>query len=97
MTADPAGGSRQVHVTISGRVQGVGFRAWTERQARALGLSGWVRNLPNGDVEAVFCGAPDRVAEMLAACRRGPRLAVVTDVHVVGEQPGALTGPFQTR
>ena len=59
-------------VIISGRVQGVGFRAWTEQVAGQRGLAGWVRNLRDGSVEALFAGpAPDVVA-MIAACRRGP-------------------------
>ena len=77
-------GDRAVHVRIAGRVQGVGFRAWTERQANAFGLSGWVRNLAGGDVEAVFLGRADRVDAMLAACRQGPRLARVEKVEIVG-------------
>lgn len=75
---------RSVQVRISGFVQGVNFRAWTERRASALGLSGWVRNLPDGDVEAVFSGPADAVDAMLAACREGPRLARVDEVEIVG-------------
>ena len=59
-------------VVLSGRVQGVGFRAWTERTARSLGLSGWVRNLRNGSVEALFAGPADVVDDMISRCRRGP-------------------------
>jgi acylphosphatase len=77
--------TRSVHVRISGDVQGVGFRDWTERRATALGLDGWVRNLAEGDVEAVFSGPPDVVEAMLAACREGPRLARVSRVEVLGE------------
>ena len=73
-----------MHVRITGRVQGVGFRAWTERQANALGLSGWVRNAPDGSVEAIFCGGEETVTTMLAACRRGPRHAAVDKVEVIG-------------
>ena len=75
--------SRSVRVRISGRVQGVSFRVWTERRAVALGLSGWVRNLADGDVEAVFSGPADAVATMLAACHEGPRLARVEKVDVL--------------
>jgi acylphosphatase len=74
--------SRSVRVRISGRVQGVSFRVWVERRAVALGLSGWVRNLADGDVEAVFSGPADAVEAMLAACRQGPRLARVEKVDV---------------
>jgi acylphosphatase len=64
-------------IVISGRVQGVGFRAWIERRARELGLSGWVRNLRDGTVEAVFHGPADKVDEMIGRCRRGPSGASV--------------------
>lgn len=65
---------------ISGRVQGVGFRAWLAEQASALGLDGWVRNRIDGRVEALVSGTPDAVEELARACRRGPRLAQVTDI-----------------
>jgi len=78
------GESRSIRVRISGRVQGVSFRVWTERQAIQLGLSGWVRNAEDGSVEAVFSGPGAAVDAMLAACRRGPRLARVESVEVVG-------------
>ncbi|WP_338827311.1 acylphosphatase [Bradyrhizobium sp. 27S5] len=69
------------HVTISGRVQGVGYRAWVDEQANARGLEGWVRNRRDGSVEAVFAGAEDVVADMIAACDRGPFSARVDAVH----------------
>jgi acylphosphatase len=69
------------HVMISGRVQGVGYRAWVESEATARGLEGWVRNRRDGSVEAVFSGAEDVVSEMIAACRRGPSSARVDKVH----------------
>lgn len=59
-------------VVIRGRVQGVGFRAWTEHVALRLGLDGWVRNRLDGSVEAVFAGPADAVGAMIEACRRGP-------------------------
>lgn len=68
------------HVSIRGRVQGVGYRAWTADEARRRGLDGWVRNRRDGSVEAVFSGSDDVVANMLAACRRGPSLARVDAV-----------------
>ena len=61
-----------IHVTIRGRVQGVGYRAWVEYQASASELEGWVRNRRDGSVEAVFAGSPTAVAEMVALCRHGP-------------------------
>jgi acylphosphatase len=60
------------HVVIRGRVQGIGYRAWTEVTALEHGLEGWVRNCRDGSVEAVFGGAEDDVAAMIAQCRRGP-------------------------
>jgi acylphosphatase len=68
------------HVTIRGRVQGVGYRAWLEHEARLRDLEGWVRNRRDGSVEAVFAGSEDGVADMVAACRRGPMSARVDDV-----------------
>ncbi len=85
-----------VHVQISGHVQGVAYRAWTERRAEALGLSGWVRNRADGSVEAVFCGPPDRVETMLADCREGPRLARVDKVEMLGSA-GPVAPPFTIR
>jgi acylphosphatase len=61
-----------LHVTIRGRVQGVGYRAWVEYQATAGKLEGWVRNRRDGSVEALFAGPPKAVAEMIALCRHGP-------------------------
>jgi acylphosphatase len=60
------------HVIVRGRVQGVGYRAWTEIAALERGLEGWVRNRRDGSVEAVFGGAQDEVTAMIADCRRGP-------------------------
>lgn len=85
---------RTVHVTISGFVQGVGYRAWAEREATTLGLSGWVRNRREGAVEAVFSGEADVVDAMLAACARGPRVAHVSAVDV-DDLAKAETGPFR--
>jgi acylphosphatase len=69
-----------IQVTVRGRVQGVGYRAWVEYQATASGLDGWVRNRRDGSVEAVFAGAPKAVAEMVALCRHGPPSARVETV-----------------
>src|SRR5260221_12953221 len=68
------------HVTIRGRVQGVGYRAWVEHRARAHALEGWVRNRTDGSVEAVFAGLADVVAKMIALCRHGPSSARVDAV-----------------
>ncbi len=69
-----------VHVIVHGRVQGVGFRNWTQRVARQLGLAGWVRNRNDGTVEAVFAGKASAVAAAITRCRRGPRSAKVDHV-----------------
>ena len=71
---------RQVKVMISGRVQGVWYRAWATEEASELGLDGWVRNRRDGCVEAVFAGTPDDIDKMLELCRQGPPLSKVDDV-----------------
>ncbi len=76
------GETRTVSVVIEGRVQGVSYRAWTQSEARARGLTGSVRNREDGTVEAVFSGAPEVVADMLTLCRSGPPAARVTDITV---------------
>jgi acylphosphatase len=76
---------RTVRVLIEGRVQGVGFRDWTERVAGELGLDGWVRNRRDGRVEALFSGPAADVGEMLERCRHGPRAADVTAVKIAEE------------
>lgn len=70
------------HVLIQGRVQGVWYRGWTVQQAQALNLAGWVRNLSDGRVEAVFHGPSDRVEAMIAACRQGPPAARVDRIDI---------------
>jgi acylphosphatase len=73
-------------VTIRGRVQGVGYRAWVEHQAGARGLEGWVRNRRDGSVEALFAGPADIVADMVTSCRQGPSPA---EVDAVNEAPAS--------
>ena len=68
------------HVTITGRVQGVFFRAWTVEQAKALGVNGWVRNTPNGSVEAHLQGDRWAVQRLIELLHRGPPSAVVDEV-----------------
>jgi acylphosphatase len=79
-------------VRVSGRVQGVFFRAETQSRARSLSLAGWVRNARDGTVEAVFEGPSDRVRSMIDWCRRGPRHAEVEDVAVAWEEPQGEDG-----
>jgi acylphosphatase len=86
----------RARAVVRGRVQGVFFRAETRDRARSLGLSGWVRNAPDGSVEAVFEGDRERIESMLAWCRRGPSLARVDDVQADWEEPRGEEG-FATR
>ena len=83
-------------VLISGRVQGVNFRASCQWMAVQHGVTGWVRNLTDGRVEAVFEGPDSDVRYLLDWVRRGPRLAAVSDVAVQAEQPEGL-GTFRIR
>jgi acylphosphatase len=77
----------RARVLVRGRVQGVFFRAETRARAESLGLSGSVRNLPDGSVEAVFEGKQERVESMVEWCRRGPAGASVEGVEVSSEEP----------
>jgi len=69
-----------VRLRITGRVQGVGYRAWAVQEGARLGVSGWVCNRRDGSVEALVTGSDDAVAEMIAACHQGPYAARVTNV-----------------
>ena len=84
------------HVRITGQVQGVFFRAWTQGQARELGISGWIRNCPDGSVEAHLDGDEDAVARMIERMRHGPSDARVEDVLVEEAEPES-TGRFELR
>ena len=83
-------------VLITGQVQGVNFRAACRRMALQHGVRGWVRNLPDGRVEAAFEGSADDVRQLLDWTRRGPQFAVVADVAVQAEQPEGVD-TFQIR
>jgi acylphosphatase len=83
-------------VVVSGQVQGVFFRDTCRREAARRGVAGWVRNCPDGTVEAVFEGPDDAVAAMVAWARTGPAQAVVDDVQETEEEPEGITG-FATR
>ncbi|HSJ43254.1 MAG TPA: acylphosphatase [Euzebyales bacterium] len=72
----------RVHLWVSGRVQGVFFRATTSDEARSRGLTGWVRNAPDGRVEAEVQGSRAAVEELIEECRTGPAMAAVSDVVV---------------
>jgi len=85
----------QLHVHISGRVQGVGFRFATKIKADSLGLTGWVRNLYDKRVEAVFEGEDPALSEMLLWCKQGPTLAKVQNVEAVLSQAPKQYDDFQ--
>ena len=80
----------RAHVYVSGLVQGVSFRWYAIQQARRRGVAGWVRNLPDGRVEAVFEGADADVKALVDWCREGPPSARVSGVEVVSEEPEGL-------
>jgi acylphosphatase len=84
--------SKRAHVVVRGRVQGVFFRADGRDRARSLGLSGWIRNNPDGTVEAAFEGEDERVDSMVEWCRRGPAGAVVEAADVSWEEPQGESG-----
>lgn len=86
--------SRTVHLVIKGLVQGVSYRATARDEARARNLAGWVRNLPNGDVEALAQGAAGDVETFIAWCHQGPDEARVIGVTVAERPADAALGPF---
>jgi acylphosphatase len=81
---------------VSGRVQGVFFRDTMRRRAESAGLAGWVRNTPDGTVEAVFEGEPEAVDDLVEFSRRGPSRAEVAAVEVIDEEADGLSG-FEVR
>ncbi|MDY7016924.1 MAG: acylphosphatase [Nitrospirota bacterium] len=81
----------RVRVAVEGRVHGVNFRAFTSEHARSLGLKGYVKNLPDGSVEAVIEGDPEGVERLVEALKEGPPAACVTGLRVEEEKP---TGEF---
>ncbi|MBU6462750.1 MAG: acylphosphatase [Bradyrhizobium sp.] len=83
-------------IVIRGQVQGVGYRAWVEQQARARNIEGWVRNRRDGSVEALFAGEADIVSELIAQCRRGPSLARVQAVEEKSGHPKELELRFKS-
>jgi len=86
----------RARVQVRGRVQGVFFRAEARARAESLGVAGWIRNLPDGRVEAVFEGEDEHVESMVEWCRRGPAGAKVEEVDVERQEPVGETG-FRVR
>ena len=87
----------RVHMFVSGKVQGVFFRQKTKRQAQSLGIKGWVRNLPDGRVEAVFEGEEEAVKALVEYCHHGPSYARVENVNVSYENYSGEFTDFTTR
>lgn len=85
------------HLTITGKVQGVWYRAWFAERAEALGLDGWVRNRADGSVEAVVDGPEEMVAEIVALAREGSPMSRVADVVVSDDAPAEALSGFEKR
>ena len=83
----------RVNIFISGRVQGVAFRYFTEGAAKHLGITGWVRNLPDGRVEIIAEGPDDKIEELIKLIKKGPSNAVISRIQVGSEKP---TGEFNS-
>ncbi|MDI9585170.1 MAG: acylphosphatase [Acidobacteriota bacterium] len=92
-----AGDEKRLHALVSGRVQGVGFRYYVQREATRLKLNGWVRNLGDGNVEVMVQGPPDAVDEMLKKLREGPPFAWVRDVVTNWKEPDPSLVTFEVR
>ena len=84
-----------LHLLIHGRVQGVGYRAFLDGEARRRGLSGWTRNLRSGEVEAVVAGPAEAVEALIEACRKGPLGSRVDGIVRTEAAPPRPTGPFR--
>lgn len=87
----------RIHARVYGRVQGVYFRASTQRQATALGVVGWVRNRSDGSVELVAEGKPEQLSALLDWCHKGPPMARVDRVECNDTKPVGLEGGFDVR
>lgn len=86
--------SKSIHLVIRGRVQGVFYRRWAQERAERHGIAGWVRNRPDGAVEAVLSGPSEAVETLLAECREGPPAAQVEGIDVAAAEP-ILTRGFE--
>ncbi len=88
---------KQAKLTISGRVQGVFFREFTQENAKILGLAGWVRNIPDGKVETIVQGEESQIQDLIKRLNQGPRSANVTDVKVEWETTEQDFEDFEVR
>lgn len=86
-----------VHLLISGRVQGVGYRRFLKRKAEDLRLAGWVRNMPDRRVEAYISGGKENVEKLIELAKKGPFLAEVTDVQIASKDEEVSSGHFFIR
>lgn len=89
--------THQAHIFVSGFVQGVGYRYFVKKNARRLGLTGWVRNKHNGQVEAVLQGGKEIIEKLIELCRKGPFLAEVKDLVIEWEIRTEEYQGFETR
>lgn len=89
--------NRCLHIIVKGRVQGVYFRAYTQKQAVKLNISGFVRNLSDGSVEIVAAGDPDVLHQLVVWCHKGPVLAKVSQVIATPHQSGEMFDGFEIR
>lgn len=87
----------QAHVFITGFVQGVGFRAYVRSKAKKLGITGWVRNLADARVEAVFQGEKENIEKLVSLCKKGPFFSRVNEIVVDWEKAGELFSEFSKR
>ncbi len=85
------------HLIILGKVQGVWYRASAKQKADQLGIKGWVRNLPSGDVEALIQGEEQNLNEMILWCKKGPEYAVVTNVNITEKKTDSEFKDFNIR
>ncbi|MBM4402273.1 MAG: acylphosphatase [Candidatus Cloacimonetes bacterium] len=88
---------KKLHLFVSGFVQGVNFRYYTKEKADELGLTGWVKNLPDGRVEVQALGEKEKLAEFLSWCQRGPDLADVKRVEVGWEEGDMKSRGFEIK
>jgi acylphosphatase len=93
--AETSAASLHLHLLVHGRVQGVGYRAFLEREALERRLSGWTRNLRSGEVEAVVAGPAETVEALIEACRKGPPGARVDGIVRSEAAPPRPAGPFR--
>lgn len=88
---------QDAHIMIRGFVQGVGYRKWARKIAQNKGLTGWVRNLPDGSVEVLLQGAKERIEKVLAEYKKGPFLSDVEDIDVLWEDQKEQFSDFSIR